>query len=60
MAPKKLEKKLSKEEKVKKAIRIEKKQVLLGYRLSQGEKGHQTAREPIVVSGRLGTFYNFW
>ena len=29
------------------------KQVLAGYRLSQGEKGHQRAREPIVVSGRL-------
>ena len=29
------------------------KQVLVGYRLSQGQKGHQTAREPIVVSGRL-------
>ena len=29
------------------------KQVLMGYRLSQGEKGHQRVREPIVVSGRL-------
>ena len=29
------------------------KQVLVGYRLSQGEKGHQRAKEPIVVSGRL-------
>ena len=29
------------------------KQVLVGYRLSQGQKGHQRAREPIVVSGRL-------
>ena len=26
------------------------KQVLVGYRLSEGERGH---REPIVVSGRL-------
>jgi len=63
MAPIKLEKKLMKEEKVKKAITIEKKkeivqtyessekvetivtqkQFLVGYRLSQGEKGHQTA-----------------
>jgi len=25
----------------------------MGYRLSQGEKGHHRAREPIVVSGRL-------
>ena len=25
----------------------------MGYRLSQGEKGHQRAREPIVASGRL-------
>jgi len=25
----------------------------VGYRLSQAEKGHQRAREPIVVSGRL-------
>ena len=29
------------------------KQVLVGYRLSQGKKGHQRARDPIVVSGRL-------
>ena len=29
------------------------KQVLVGYRLSQGEKGHQGARKAIVVSGRL-------
>ena len=29
------------------------KQVLVGYRLSQGQEGHQRAREPIVVSGRL-------
>ena len=29
------------------------KQVPVGYRHSQGEKGHQRAREPIVVSGRL-------
>ena len=29
------------------------KQVLVGYRLSQGEKGHQRVRKPIVVSGRL-------
>ena len=91
--PKKLEKKLRKEEKVKKAIAIEKKKeimqtyesgvrvtdlanmysmskstistilqrkdlykeanvALLKVLLSQGEKGHQRAREPIV-SGRL-------
>jgi len=32
---------------------VTQKQVLVGYRLSQGQKGHQRAREPIVVSGRL-------
>jgi len=32
---------------------VTQKQVLVGYRLSQEEKGHQRAREPIVVSGRL-------
>ena len=31
---------------------VTQKQVLVGYRLSQGEKGHQRAREPTVVSGR--------
>jgi len=32
---------------------VTQKQVLVGYRPSQGEKGHQRARQPIVVSGRL-------
>jgi len=32
---------------------VTQKQVLVGYRLSQGEKVHQRAREPIVVSGRI-------